>query len=117
MPLHKLESGDESTMSFMGMETYVKENYMDSRERVTIFTQMSSQNRYPAPLPEFVFKGKGKHVTVHPPQGVKAQWSESGSYRLPHMIKTVNNLPTVVHWCIGEATGCRWEKISHIPAR
>lgn len=40
MPLHRNESASSKTMTLKGQETYVKENYMLSRERVTVFTQV-----------------------------------------------------------------------------
>ena len=42
MPLHRNESSSQKTLKFTGMDTYVKENYNLSRERVTVFTQVSS---------------------------------------------------------------------------
>ena len=60
MPLHRNESSGQKTLNFKNMDTYVKENYMLSRERVTVFTQISSDSSIKV-FPEFVFKGKGKH--------------------------------------------------------
>jgi hypothetical protein len=40
MPLHRNESSAQKTMSFKGLETFVKENYSLSRERITVFTQV-----------------------------------------------------------------------------
>ena len=42
MPLHRNESSTQKTLNFTGMDTYVKENYNLSRERVTVFTQVCS---------------------------------------------------------------------------
>ena len=78
------------------MDCHVKENYMHSRERVTAFTLMSSSNAASPPLPEFVFKGKGQRVKLDPPSGVKFQWSDSGPYRVAHVMQMVKNLPTFV---------------------
>ena len=61
MPLHRNESASSKTMTLKGQETYVKENYMLSRERVTLFTQVCSagDSKSRTPNPEFVFQGKG----------------------------------------------------------
>ena len=40
MPLHRNESSTQKTLNFTGVDTFVKENYMLSRERVTAFTQV-----------------------------------------------------------------------------
>ena len=96
MPLHRSEQTSRTTMNFTGVETYVKEDYMLSRERVTVYTQMSSQADAPAPAPEFVFKGMGQRVKLNPPPGVHIQWSPSASYRLEHMKQTLSHLPKVV---------------------
>ena len=40
MPLHRNESSSQKTLNFTVMDTYVKENYNLSRERVTLFTQV-----------------------------------------------------------------------------
>ena len=92
MPLHRNESSQQKTLAFKGEDTFVKENYMLSRERVTVFTQVSNEEKIKLD-PEFVFKGKGTRTKVDVPNTVKFQWSESGSYRLEHMLKTINNLP------------------------
>ena len=92
MPLHRNESTGEQTMTFKGEDTFVKENCMLFRQRVTVCTQISSDPAIKL-LPEFVFKGKGTRIKVNAPDGVKCQWSESGSYRLEHMLKTIDNLP------------------------
>ena len=42
MPLHQNERLSEKTLSITGNDAYVKENYSLSRERVTVFTQVSS---------------------------------------------------------------------------
>ena len=83
-------------MAIKGVASYVKEDYMLSRERVTVFTQMSSQTNAPAPLPEFIFKDMGQRVKLSPPAGVYVQWSPSGSYRLEHMKETLGHLPQTV---------------------
>ena len=38
MPLHRNESSQQKTLNFKGQDTFVKENHMLSRERVTVFT-------------------------------------------------------------------------------
>ena len=57
MPLHRNESSQQKTLSFKGKDTFVEENYMLFRDRVTVFTQVSSEKNILDP--EFVFKGKG----------------------------------------------------------
>ena len=42
MLLHRNESSSEKTLNLTGYETYVKENYNLSRERVTVFTQVGN---------------------------------------------------------------------------
>ena len=92
MPLHRNESSTQKTLNFTGVDTFVKENYMLSRERVTAFTQVCSDPRIQF-QPEFVFKGKGTRSHLNPPPGVNVQWAPKGSYRLEHMIRTIGNLP------------------------
>ena len=92
VPLHKNESASQKTRNFTGMDTYVKENYNLSRERITVFTQLCSD---PGVIlkPEFVFKGKGTRTVLHPPKGIKFNWAPKGSYRLEQMLRTISNLP------------------------
>lgn len=92
MPLHRNESSSQKTLNFTGMDTYVKENYNLSRERVTVFTQVSSDPDLTL-KPEFVFKGKGTRTSLHPPDGIKYNWAPKGSYRLEQMLYTISNLP------------------------
>ena len=91
MPLHRNETAQEKSMSFKGEDTFVKENHKLSRERVIAFTQVTSVSNINL-QPEFIFKGKGVRAKVAV-NNVNYQWSPSGSYRLEHMIKTINNLP------------------------
>ena len=44
-------------------------------------------------IPEFVFKGKGTRIKLNPPEGMKVQWGDSGSYQLKHILQTIENLP------------------------
>ena len=92
MPLHRNESSQQKTLSFKGEYTFIKEKYMLSRERVTVFTQVSS-NKNIKLNPEFVFRGKGTRTKVAAPDSVNYYWSVSGSYRLDQMLKTISNLP------------------------
>ena len=39
----------------------------------------------------------GTRITLNPPENIKFQWSEKGSYRLPQMLKTIENLPNRSH--------------------
>ena len=91
MPLHRNKSSSEKALSIIGYDVYVKENYSLSRERVTVFTQISSDPKVLV-NPEFVFKGKGTRNVLNPPPGIKFQWAPKCSYLL-HMIKTIQNLP------------------------
>ena len=93
MPLHRNENASQKTVSFTGETTYVKENYMLSRERITVFTQVFSDTSNPLPLPEFVFKGKGTRTKLNHPPGIKSHWAPKGSYRLNTMLDTIANLP------------------------
>ena len=92
MPLHRNESSQQKTLTFKGEDTFVKENYMLSPERATVFTQVPSQEKINL-NPEFVFKGIGTRTKVSVPDTVKYQWSVSGSYRIDQMLKTISNLP------------------------
>ena len=74
MPLHRNESSSEKTLSITGYDTYVKENYSLPRERVAVFTQVSSDP---------------KVLVFNPPPGIKFRWATKGSYRLEHMLKTI----------------------------
>ena len=91
MPLHRNESCSQKTMASIDIDTFVKENTSLSRERITVFTQVSTDTANPMPL-EFIFKGKGTRVQLHPPPGVHAQWSDSGSYRQEHILTTISHL-------------------------
>ena len=55
MPLQWNEQSNEKTLSFKDVDCYVKENYMLSRERVTAYTQASSDPNQTFKS-EFVFK-------------------------------------------------------------
>ena len=92
MPLHHNENASQKTLEFKGLDTYVKENYMLSRERATVFTQSSSDSSVDL-KPEFVFKGKGTRTKSNPPSGIKFQWSESGSCQTDQLKQTIMNLP------------------------
>ena len=85
MTLHRNESSSQKTLNFTGMDTDVKENYNFSRERVTVFTQVSSDQDLTLKS-EFVFKGKGTRTSLHPPDGIKYNWAPKGSYRLEQML-------------------------------
>ena len=64
MPLHRNERAGQKTLSLKSETTFVKENYMLSRERVTCFTQLCSDPKVDL-KPEFVYKRKGislKHI-------------------------------------------------------
>ena len=92
MPLHRNESASQKTLSFKSEATFVKENYMLSRERVTCFTQLCSDPKVSL-KPEFVFKGKGTRTHLTPPQGVNYQWAPKGSYRIEQILGMIKQLP------------------------
>ena len=92
MSLHRNESSTQKTLNFVDMDAYVKENYNLSRERVTVFTEVSSSS-YINLNPEFVFKGIGTRTKLDPPDGIKFNWTPKGFYRLDQMLKTISNLP------------------------
>ena len=71
MPFHRNESASQKILSFTGETTFVKENYMLSRERITVFTQVFSDKSSPLTLPEFVFQGKGTRIKFNQPKGTK----------------------------------------------
>ena len=91
MPLHRNESSHQKTMAFKNEDAFVKENHSLSRERVTVFTQVSSTKNISL-KPEFVFNGQGTRTKVDA-TNVNYQSSPSGSYRLEHMLKTIKYLP------------------------
>ena len=64
MPLHRNKSASQKTLNFTG---YVTENYILSRERVTVYTQVLNDPS----IPEFVFKGKGMRTKVNEPNGIE----------------------------------------------
>ena len=80
MSLHRNKSSTQKTLTFVDMDAYVKENYNLSRERVTVFTYISSSLDINL-NPEFVFKGKGTRTKLDPPDGIKFKWAPKGSYR------------------------------------
>ena len=93
IPLHRNESASQNTLSFTGETTFVKENYMLSQERMTVFAQMSSDKSNPLPLAEFVSKGKGTQIKLNHLKGIRSHWAPKGSYRLNTMFDTITNLP------------------------
>lgn len=96
MPLHRNETAGQKTLTIKDCPIYVKENYMLSMERVTVFTQASSKNGL-GMRPQFVFKGKGTilHDKLHRPEGVTTHWGPKGSYRLVTMKATIKTLPNL----------------------
>ena len=92
--IYRNESSGQKTLNFKNSECFVKENFHLSRERVTVFTQISSEENDGLPT-EFVWKGKenSKRIKVNPPPGTFCQFAEKGSYRLSQMLKTIRRLP------------------------
>ena len=64
MPLHNNENASQKTLAFKGLDTYVKKNYMLSRERATVFTQTLSDSSIDL-KPEFVLKLKGTRTKLN----------------------------------------------------
>jgi len=96
IPLHRNESSSQKTLNINGYDTYVKENNSLARERITAFTQVSSDPSVVV-KPEFVFKGKGTRTKLNPLDRIKYQWAPKGSYRLEQMLGTIPNLPNRHH--------------------
>ena len=80
-------------MSWASAPCFVKENYVHSRERCTVYTTVSSDTSSPATKPSFLFKGKGKRVKLNPPRGVNVQWSDSGSFRVQNLLDMIKTVP------------------------
>ena len=79
----------KKTLSLKSEETFDKENYMLSRERVTCFTQLCSDPKVDL-KPEFVFKGKGTRTHLTPPEGINYHWAPKGSYRIEQILDMIN---------------------------
>ena len=41
----------------------------------------------------FFYQSTGTRIKLNPPENIKVQWAEKGSYRLPQMLGTIKNLP------------------------
>ena len=91
MLLHRNESAGQKTLSLKSEETFVKENYMLSRERVISFTQLCSDPKDDL-KPEFVFKDKGTRTHLTPPEGFNYQWAPKGSYRIEQIVDMVKEI-------------------------
>ena len=91
MPLHRNEISQQKTITFKNEDAFVKENHSLSRERVTVFTQVSSTKDISL-RPEFIFKGKETRTKIDV-TNVNYQWSPSRLSSLEHMLKTIKNLP------------------------
>ena len=70
MLLHRNKNASQKTLTFKGLDTYVKENSMLSREKETVFTQISFDSTIYL-KPEFVFKGKSMRTKLNLPSGIK----------------------------------------------
>ena len=97
MPLHCNESGSQKSLNFSGSDQscFVKENHHLTRERSIVMTIASSSVAIKTPPLEFVFTGKGIRVKVNPPERATAQWSDKSSYRVEHVLKYIELLPTI----------------------
>ena len=66
------------------------------QRKLSVYTQMTSNEKFLPPTPHFLFKGKGIRAKVEkPPPNVNIQWSESGSYRLENILELVETLPKI----------------------
>ena len=69
--------GDEMPLHWNESETTsVKENYILSQERISLYTSDMSN---PLPLSKFVFKGKLAEIKLNNPKGIKSQWAPKES--------------------------------------
>ena len=69
--------GDEMPLHWNESETTsVKENYILSQERISLYTSDMSN---PLPLSKFVFKGKRAEIKLNNTKGIKSQWAPKGS--------------------------------------
>ena len=96
MLLHRNESVSQKTLNFSGSDQscFVKENHHPTRERSTVMTIASSSNAIKTPL-KSVFKGKGIIVKANPPERATTQSIDEGSYRVEHVLKYTESLPTI----------------------
>ncbi|CAI9726012.1 Hypothetical predicted protein [Octopus vulgaris] len=93
MSSDQTESSGQATLSFRNQDTFVKENHHLSRERITVFTQVSNDTKINL-IPEFVFKGTGNRPPLlNALSTMKCQCSPKGSYRLEQLLCTIENLP------------------------
>ena len=86
MPLHLKKCSNIKITNFSGQSpnTYVKENHILSRERITVMITVAFTEKK-TPNMKFVFKGKGTRTKLNPTPNVTVQWTLKGSYRLQHM--------------------------------
>ncbi|CAL4062693.1 unnamed protein product [Meganyctiphanes norvegica] len=92
MPLQRNKISKQKSMTHQNQAAYVKENYTMSRERASVYTQLSTEPQNTMPTPEILFKGKGVGVHINPPQNMSVQFAPKGSYRLENMLKMVKTL-------------------------
>ena len=92
MPLHINEIASEKALNIKEYETYVKESYSLSREKITSSTQTSSDLNVMVKQ-ECEFKGCVSQTQVNSLQGMKYKWAPKRSYRLEQMLGTILNLP------------------------
>ena len=85
---HRNESAGQKTLSLKSEETFVKENYMLSRERLTCFTQLCSDPKVDLKT-EFVFKRRGTQTHLTPAEGANYQWVSKGSYRIEQILDMI----------------------------
>ena len=90
---HRIEMNQVGKQHLVKHEAFVRENHNLSRERVTVFTQISSNGNIQL-VPEFVFKGTGKRrPKLTPPLETHYQWTDKSSYRLEQLLETFKHLP------------------------
>ena len=92
MPLRRNKSTSQKSLSLKSEATFLKENYMLSRERVTCFIQLCSDPKFDL-KPDFIFKGKGTRTHLAPSQGINCQYGSEGSYRIKQILGMMKQLP------------------------
>ena len=69
MTFHLNESACQKTLNFTGYDTYVKKSYTLSRERITVYIQITNDASIKL-LSEFAFKAKGTRTKVASPESM-----------------------------------------------
>ena len=91
MIFHCDESASQKTLNFTGYNTYVKENYTSSREKMTIYIQVTNEFSIKL-LSGFLFKAKRTRTKVASPESMHYQWAPKRSYRIEQLLKGISHL-------------------------